>query len=152
MSKSRIIIFFATIIGLYAYGQFNKAKEIMFKILKVKPNFTDLAYYKFEKLPLDVFVKLTNPTDIIATINTLNVKLLYNSVEIASAFKTEKFQIAAKGETTLTISCLVDIVNLSINVNDIIKKFASGSGTNLKIKGFVDTNFGRLVISENYAI
>jgi LEA14-like dessication related protein len=122
----------------------------MFKIIKIKPVLSDITLYGFEKLPIEVKIKLTNPTDLTVKINSLNVQLYYKGVNLTTAFKTDLIQIKAKGETIITLNLLIDIINLSANIKDLIAAFLEGSGTEIKLKGFVDTNLGRLVISENY--
>jgi LEA14-like dessication related protein len=122
----------------------------MFKIIKIKPILSDISLYGFEKLPIEAKIRLTNPTDIEVKINSLNLQLFYKGVNLTTAFKTDQITIKAKNETIINLSLLIDIVNLSANIKDLIAAFLDGSGTEIKIKGFIDTNLGRMVISENY--
>jgi LEA14-like dessication related protein len=150
MNKKYLWIFGLTALGLYINQQINRGKQIMFKIIKIKPVLSDITLYGFEKLPIEAKIKLSNPTDLTVKINSLNVQLFYKGVNLTTAFKTDKIEIKAKGETIITLNLLIDIVNLSANIKDLIAAFLDGSGTEIKLKGFVDTNFGRLVISETY--
>ena len=150
MNKRYLWIFGLTALGLYINQQINRGKQIMFKIIKIKPVLSDITLYGFEKLPIEAKIKLSNPTDLTVKINSLNVQLFYKGVNLTTAFKTDKIEIKAKGETIITLNLLIDIVNLSANIKDLIAAFLDGSGTEIKLKGFVDTNLGRLVISETY--
>lgn len=150
MNKKYLWIFGLTAIGLYINQQYKRGNEIMFKILKIKPVLSELSYYGFEKLPLEAKIQLTNPTDLTVKINSLNVQFFYKGVNLTTAFKTDQIEIKAKGETILNLTLLIDILNLSANVKDLIKAFLEGSGAEIKLKGFIDTNLGRFVISENY--
>lgn len=150
MNKNILAVFGLTALALYINQQIERGKQIMFKILKIKPVLNELSYYGFEKLPLEAKIRLTNPTDLTVKINSLNVQLFYKGVNLTTAFKTDLIEIKAKGETIINLNLLIDILNLSANVKDLIKAFFEGSGTEIKLKGFVDTNLGRLVINENY--
>jgi LEA14-like dessication related protein len=150
MNKKYLWIFGLTALGLYINQQINRGKQIMFKIIKIKPVLSDITLYGFEKLPIEVKIKLSNPTDLTVKINSLNVQLFYKGVNLTTAFKTDKIEIKAKGETVINLNLLIDILNLSANIKDLIAAFLDGSGAEIKLKGFVDTNLGRLVISENY--
>jgi LEA14-like dessication related protein len=148
--KNILAVFGLTALALYINQQIKRGKQIMFKIIKIKPVLSDITLYGFEKLPIEAKIKLTNPTDLTVKINSLNVQLYYKGVNLTTAFKTDKIEIKAKGETIITLNLLIDIINLSANIKDLIAAFLDGSGTEIKLKGFVDTNLGRLVISENY--
>lgn len=150
MNKKYLWIFGLTALGLYINQQINRGKQIMFKIIKIKPVLSDISLYGFEKLPIEAKIRLTNPTDLTVKINSLNVQLFYKGVNLTTAFKTDKIEIKAKGETIINLNLLIDILNLSANIKDLIAAFLDGSGTEIKLKGFVDTNLGRLVISETY--
>lgn len=150
MNKKILAVLGITALAIYINQQIERSKNIMFKILKIKPNLSEVAYYKFEKLPLDAKIRLTNPTDLTIKINSLNVQLFYKGVNMATAFKTELIEIRAKGETIINLTLLIDIVNLSANINELIKAFVAGSGVEVKIKGFIDSNLGRLQLNENY--
>lgn len=150
MKNKYLWIFGLTALGLYINQQINRGKQIMFKIIKIKPVLSDISLYGFEKLPIEVKIRLTNPTDLTVKINSLNVQLFYKGVNLTTAFKTDKIEIKAKGETIINLNLLIDILNLSANIKDLIAAFLDGSGTEIKLKGFVDTNLGRLVISETY--
>ena len=148
--KNILAVFGLTALALYINQQITRGKQIMFKIIKIKPVLSDITLYGFEKLPIEAKIKLSNPTDLTVKINSLNVQLFYKGVNLTTAFKTDKIEIKAKGETIITLNLLIDIVNLSANIKDLIAAFLDGSGTEIKLKGFVDTNLGRLVISETY--
>tara|TARA_R110000868_G_scaffold492_2_gene3667 strand:- start:305 stop:763 length:459 start_codon:yes stop_codon:yes gene_type:complete len=150
MDKKVLTVIGLTALAFYINQQIERAKNIMFKILKIKPNLSEVAYYNFEKLPLDAKIKLTNPTDIQIKINSLNIQLFYKGVNLTTAFKTDIIEIKAKGETIINLTLLIDIVNLSANIRDLIKAFFEGSGTEIKIKGFIDSNLGRLQLNEIY--
>lgn len=150
MNKRNIFIILGTVLGIYFYKQYQKGQKIMFKIIKIKPNLSEVAYYNFEKLPLEAKIKLSNPTDLQIKVNSLNIQLFYKGVVLSSAFRTEQIEILAKGETILNLTLLIDIVNLSANIRELIKAFIEGSGTEIKLKGFVDTNLGRLQLNEIY--
>jgi LEA14-like dessication related protein len=148
--KNILAVFGLTALALYINQQIQRGKQIMFKIIKIKPLLSNITLYNFEKLPIEVKLKLTNPTDLTVKINSLNVQLYYKGVNLTTAFKTDLIEIKAKGETVINLNLLIDILNLSANIKDLIAAFLDGSGAEIKLKGFVDTNLGRLVISENY--
>lgn len=148
--KNILAVFGLTALALYINQQIQRGKQIMFKIIKIKPVLSELSYYGFTKLPLEAKIKLTNPTDLTVKINSLNVQLFYKGVNLTTAFKTEQIQIQAKGETIINLTLLIDVLNLSANVKDLIKAFFEGSGAEIKLKGFIDTNLGRFVLNENY--
>lgn len=150
MNKKVLAVISLTALAFYINRQLEKAKNIMFSILKIKPNLSEVSYYNFEKLPLDAKIKLSNPTDLQIKINSLNVQLLYKGVVLTTAFKTDLIEIKAKGETIINLTLLIDIVNLSANIRDLIQAFFEGSGTEIKIKGFIDTNIGRIQLNELY--
>jgi LEA14-like dessication related protein len=148
--KNILAVFGLTALALYINQQIQRGKQIMFKIIKIKPLLSNITLYNFEKLPIEVKIKLTNPTDLTVKINSLNVQLYYKGVNLTTAFRTDVIEIKAKGETVINLNLLIDILNLSANIKDLIAAFLDGSGAEIKLKGFVDTNLGRLVISENY--
>lgn len=150
MDKRLLTIIGFTALALYINQQIERGKQIMFKILKIKPVLSDITLYGFEKLPIEAKIRLTNPTDLTIKINSLNVQLLYKGVVLTTAFKTDLIEIKAKGETIINLNLLIDILNLSANIKDLIAKFLEGSGTEIKIKGFIDTNIGRLQLNEIY--
>lgn len=150
MDKRLLTIIGFTALALYINQQIERGKQIMFKILKIKPLLSDITLYGFEKLPIEAKIKLTNPTDLTIKINSLNIQLLYKGVVLTTAFKTDLIEIKAKGETIINLNLLIDILNLSANIKDLIAKFLEGSGTEIKIKGFIDTNIGRLQLNEIY--
>jgi LEA14-like dessication related protein len=150
MNKKILAVIGITALAFYINQQIQKSKKIMFKILKIKPILSELAYYNFEKLPLEAKVKLINPTDLTLKVNSLNVQLFYKGVNLTTAFRTELIEIRAKGETIINLNLLIDIVNLSANIRDLLNAFFEGSGTEIKIKGFIDTNIGRLQLNEIY--
>ena len=150
MNKKILAVLSLTALAFYVNQQIEKGKQIMFKILKIKPILSDITYYKFEKLPLQAKIKLTNPTDLTLKINSLNVQLYYKGVVLTTAFKTELIEIKAKGETVINLNLLIDIVNLSANIKELLNAFFEGSGTEIKIKGFIDTNIGRMQLNEIY--
>jgi LEA14-like dessication related protein len=150
MNNKVLTVIGITALAFYFNQQYQRSKNIMFKILKIKPILNEAAYYNFTKLPLDAKIKLTNPTDLKLKINALNIQLYYKGVNLTSAFKTDQFEINAKGETIINLTLLIDIVNLSANIRDLINAFFEGSGTEIKIKGFIDSSLGRMVLNENY--
>lgn len=150
MNKKVFTILGLTALAFYINNQLEKSKKIMFKILKIKPILSEITYYNFEKLPLEAKIKLINPTDLTLKVNSINVQLLYKGVVLTTAFKTEIIEIKAKGETIVNLNLLIDIVNLSANIRDLMNAFFEGSGTEIKIKGFIDTSLGRLQLNETY--
>ena len=150
MNKNVFRILGLTALAFYINNQLEKSKKIMFKILKIKPILSEITYYNFEKLPLEAKVKLINPTDLTLKVNSINVQLLYKGVVLTTAFKTDIIEIKAKGETIVNLNLLIDIVNLSANIRDLMNAFFEGSGTEIKIKGFIETSLGRLQLNEIY--
>lgn len=150
MNKKILTILGLTALAFYINNQLEKTKKIMFKILKIKPILSEISYYNFEKLPLEAKIKLINPTDLTLKVNSINLQLLYKGVVLTTAFKTDIIEIKAKGETIINLNLLIDIVNLSANIRDLMNAFFEGSGTEIKIKGFIDTSFGRLQLNEIY--
>lgn len=150
MNKKIIAVLSLTALAFYVNQQIERGKKTMFKILKIKPILSELTYYKFEKLPIEAKIKLINPTDLTLKVNSINIQLLYKGVVLTTAFKTDTIEIKAKGETILTLNLLIDIVNLSANIKDLLNAFFEGSGTEIKIKGFIDTNIGRMQLNELY--
>jgi LEA14-like dessication related protein len=150
MNQKVLAVLGLTALAFYINNQIEKGKKIMFKILKIKPILSEITYYNFEKLPLEAKIKLINPTDLTLKVNSINVQLLYKGVVLTTAFKTDLIEIKAKSETVVNLNLLIDIVNLSANIRDLLNAFFEGSGTEIKIKGFIDTSFGRLQLNEVY--
>lgn len=154
MRNKSIIILSGLIISYYFYSQFYKAKNVMFKIVgKIKPDFKSIPTYEFKKLPININVELTNPTDFEISISTINLKLYQNNQLIGSAIKTDKFKIGAMGKTFVPIVILIDLENIGITMTKLIQIFTDPENKQTyQIRGFVDSTLGRLVLAENYVI
>lgn len=150
MRTRNLILIIGGFLGVYFYKQYQKAKQFMISINKVKTDFNSLINYNYEKLPLKITLKLVNPTDVIFKINSFNVKIYYKGVLMGTTFTTQTINIKPKETTFTTIDFLIDIINLSSNFRDLVKVFLEGSGTEIYLKGFIDSNFGRIQINENY--
>jgi len=154
MKNKSIIILSGLIVSYYLYSQFNKAKNIMFKIVgKIKPDFKSIPVYEFKKLPININVELTNPTDFEISVNTINLKLYQNNQLIGSAIKSDKFKIGAMGKTIVPIIILIDLENIGITLTKLIKIFTDPDNQQTyQFRGFIDSTLGRLVLAENYVI
>ena len=154
MKRKPIYILTGLIVGLYFYSQIKKSKEIMFKIVgKVKPDFKSIPDYEFKKLPINISVELTNPTDFEIQVNTINLKLYQNNQLIGEAIKSDKFKIGAKGKTIVPIIILIDLQNIGITLTKIIYMFKNPDNQQTyQIRGFIDSTLGRLVLAENFVL
>jgi hypothetical protein len=154
MKRKPIYILTGLIVGLYFYLQIKKSKEIMFKIVgKVKPDFKSIPDYEFKKLPININVELTNPTDFEIQVNTINLKLYQNNQLIGEAIKSDKFKIGAKGKTIVPIIILIDLQNIGITLTKIIYMFKNPDNQQTyQIRGFIDSTLGRLVLAENFVL
>ena len=154
MRNKPIIILSGLIVGFYFYSQIKKSKQIMFKIVgKIKPDFKSIPDYEFRKLPVNVNVQLTNPTDFEISINTINLKLYQNNQLIGEAIKSNKFKIGANGQTIVPIVVLIDLENIGITLTKIMDMFKNpDKNQTYQIRGFIDSTLGRLVLAENFVL
>lgn len=154
MRNKSIIILSGLILSYYFYSQYHKAKNLMFKIVgNVKPDFKSIPVYEFKKLPVNINVELTNPTEFEISVNTINLKFYLNNQELGSAIKSDKFKIGALGKTYVPIIILIDLANVGINISTLIQYFTNpDKSQTYQIRGFVDSSLGRLVLAENYSL
>ena len=153
--KTGYLVLIGAIVGTYyVYSQIEKSKNIMFSIVgKLKPNISDLIKSGFLSLPINASIRLTNPLDIGAKVNVINLALYYNNTVVGNVVKTDQFTITAKESTIIPVTFLIDTLNLSTSVGTLINNIKNNiPGINLTIKGFVDSNVGRLQLNEKIVL
>lgn len=148
--KNGIIIISALLIISQLYAELVKAKNIVFKIISLKPDLAGASKYLFQQLPINVKIKLTNASGLQATINTINLRIFLNNKQIGAVTKTDKFTIEGKQDTIFTLEVLVDVLNLGLNIGSIVSLLTTGKTitTDVEVKGFIDSSMGRLIVNE----
>jgi hypothetical protein len=154
MKNKPILILSGLILGFYFYRQIKKSKQIMFKIVgKIKPDFKSIPDYQFRKLPVNINIQLTNPTDFEIVVKAINLKLYQNNQLIGEAIKSNQFKIGANGSTIVPIIVLIDLENIGITMTKIIDMFKNpDKSQTYQIRGFIDSTLGRLVLAENFVL
>lgn len=148
MKKLPIILILSGL-AYYIINQLKKSKNLDYKLLGFRIDAKNWYKYGYNKLPILLDLNLFNPTDLVATVTTIKGDVFLNDQFIGTVYKIDDIQIKAKDKTTVSLTALVDIPSLPVNIETLIQILTGKTSGNIYFKGFINSNLGSYTFNKN---
>ena len=121
------------------------ASELLFSLKGIK-----LKKLSGDKIIVDCFIELTNPTQFFVKVKKSSIQLLYNNRVISSGY-IDPFDINKKSIVTLKTTQVINLSNAVNELKNILDDLQDKSLT-IQIKSNINTSLGNLIINQSKKI